>query len=153
MTCYSNWCLLNFNYTRSDYDKLRKDKKFMTYDLCHCNCFREYISTVGAPTDEYRYFLTFTKRPDVSTETLEKTFDKFVKRAPVLEITKLWYTKEHWDSNAHIHCYIESTRSMPRSRYSYYEKQCGKIDKQKAKGTLAQIEDYMTKESEIIKLL
>lgn len=101
----------------------------------------------------YRYFMTWTKRPDVSTDVLLHTFQKFVDRSEVLQIKRLWTAQEHWDTNAHIHAYVEATRSLPRSRYAYYEKITGKIDKRTAKGTLQQIRDYMSKESDLKELI
>lgn len=102
----------------------------------------------------YKYFMTFTKKPDVRKEEVFKNFEKFTARADALKITKLWYTKEHWedDKNPHIHAYIETTKSLPKSRYQFYEK-VGQINKQKAKGNLIQIEDYMSKENPIVKLI
>lgn len=101
----------------------------------------------------YKYFMTWTKRPEVLPKTLESTFMEFASRQEVLQLTKLWYVKEHWDTNAHIHVYIEARRSLPRSRYSYYEKRTGHIDKKKAKGSLDQIKDYLSKENSIVELI
>jgi len=136
-----------------DYNTIRNDPGFMKYDAIHCRCFRDYCFNNPPTKPRYRYFVTITKRPEVPVEQLEHVLQKIYNRSPVLEIKKLWYTKEHWDSNAHIHCYIESTRSCPRNRFTCYEKNCGHIDLKKAKGTLAQVEDYMTKESPIVRML
>ena len=100
------------------------------------------------PTPIYKYFLTWTKKPGVAFERVQKNFQRFLDRLDVLRITLLWYTEEHLDSNAHIHCYFESQRTFPRSRISYYEKD-GKIDKQKARGSRDEIRDYMSKENPI----
>jgi hypothetical protein len=102
----------------------------------------------------YRYFMTFTKKPDIGKDEVFKNLEKFIARSDVLEITKLWYVLEHWqdDSNPHIHCYIEANRTLSHSRYKHYEN-VGKIDRKKAKGTLSQIEDYMSKEGEIVKVI
>lgn len=145
-------CMLDAGF---DYTTIMLDRGFMNYDGIHCDCFREYCAKHKPDMKQhYKYFLTFTKKPDVDKDEVLRNFEKFCSRSSTLEITRLWYTKEHWtdDSNPHIHAYVESTRSMPKSRYKHYEKS-GKIDKQKAKGSLAQIEDYMSKESEIVKLI
>lgn len=109
-------------------------------------------SAFEAPPKQYRYFLTWTKKPDVHFDVVQRNFARFLDRTDTLKISRLWYVEEHLESNAHIHCYIETARTFPRSRVRHYET-AGKIDKQKAKGSLEEIEDYMSKENELKKYL
>lgn len=102
---------------------------------------------------EYSYFITMTKKPDVRKETLIQNLTKLSRRE-ALKILHLQYCLEHWndDANPHIHIYMRTQRYFDKSRCKAYET-AGKIQVVKAKGNIHEINEYMSKENEIIILI
>lgn len=122
-----------------------------------CQCFTAHVEAMEPDARKeflgsgvtYKYFLTFTTAPNVSFDAVRENFQKFCSRA-ALELLRIWYVEEHLDTNPHIHVYVETSKQLSMSRLASYKK-CGAINKQVARGSLVQIEDYMSKENELIK--
>lgn len=95
------------------------------------------------------YFVTFTMDPKFSNKELfkKKMLKKF-DSSEVKKCTRFWYVFEHEDSNIHCHVYL-----CPSVRASWFQFSEGSVNKQKAKGSLHQIETYMSKEGELKKLI
>lgn len=102
-------------------------------------------------------FITLTRNPtkNCSLDDMEDQFEKILSRVKKLQITLLWYSKEHWltDSNPHIHLYINSVKKIYKSQLDNWQKYIGNVDVQPAKGNEFAITDYLSKENEIIKFL
>lgn len=125
-------------------------------DDCVLDCTFDPTSneTVRKPRvvlPRHKFFLTFTKKPDSKPEEVFEQFKRFTKQAKP-KFKKIYYVTEHEETNYHIHVYVECHYSLPKSYMKRFENH-GKIDRQKAKGTLEDVLDYMSKEKEIIILL
>ncbi len=107
--------------------------------------------TLSESVKNYKYFLTFTKKPDAKFADVQMMFHRFTKTT-AKGFQKIWYVEEHLDSNPHLHAYIECKRSLAPAYLNRYAKY-GKIDKQYAKGTHSEIKDYMEKENKISVIL
>ncbi len=122
-----------------------------------CYCFSDHLAAMEPDARReflgsgvtYKYFLTFTTAPKVSFDAVRENFRKFCRR-DALALLRIWYVEEHLDTNPHIHVYVETSKQLSMSRLAGYKK-CGAINKQVARGSLDQIEDYMSKENELIK--
>lgn len=95
----------------------------------------------------YHYFMTWTTNPKTScADTTRKNFNRFLERAETLAIERVDYVEEHVESNFHIHAYVKSHKTIHKKHIQHYERY-GKIDLQKAKGTLEEINAYISKEN------
>lgn len=97
---------------------------------------------------------TFTTDPNhKDLEAQEAYICSILKRKENLNIKKLYYTKEHWDTNPHFHVVIGSTRSIPCDVFKSYKK-FGYIKKSKLESENDQgLQDYLNKENKPICLL
>ena len=103
----------------------------------------KYMKTKGR---KYSYFLTWTTKPDCKFDDVIGKFNYFVNESKFkTSIEKLCYVDEHLDTNPHRHCYIVLNEPLMQRNMKCYEK-FGHINRQRAKGTEAEIMDYMSKD-------
>lgn len=112
------------------------------------SCYNARLRACAETHGNFRYFLTFTTKPGADRDQVWDNVLQLAKRQSTLGIVKMTAVREHWDTNAHVHVYIETTKKLARSRIAYYEKD-GHIDKRTAKGTEADAHYYMSKEGPI----
>jgi len=98
-------------------------------------------------SSDLRYFITFTTKPDVSFSKVQECFQKFLSRHEALGLKFVAYSEEHVTSNAHIHAYVESSKTLKMSHFKNYERY-GRINKQRCKGTKDECIDYISKEND-----
>lgn len=124
-----------------------------------CQCFNKWMDSLnpyyqGLIMRElqhekmYKYFMTWTTKPDSSFEDVVKKFDYFATQSKFSEhIKTLWIADEHLESNPHRHCYIECYKPIMQRNIKSFAKH-GHIDRRKAKGTRREAWDYLQKEND-----
>ncbi len=147
-------------------DQLTLEEKSKYCDLCLSDFRPELMEGVHKWADAcdrasqheeqikklYKYLLTFTKKPDIENEKVLQSVHNLAGRSHTLGIQKLMFTEEHIDSNYHIHVYLETSKPLAKDRLTSYER-FGHIDRQVAKGTLADVECYLGKENDMTILI
>jgi len=115
---------------------------------------KKQISLNAPKVIKYQLF-TFTTDPaKKNTQKQEDYIKSILKRKQNLQITNLWYCKEHEDTNLHYHVGIGSTKSIPPNAFKQYASLYGSVNKSKYETTTADgVTDYTQKESNSTKLL
>ncbi len=129
-----------------------------------CGCYDDFMRSLSEdqrkkllksikPVKTYKYFMTWTTKPECSFEMVLEKFNYFIHESIFAdEITLLWYADEHVDTNVHRHVYIEMHKPLMQRNIKCYAKY-GHIDHRVAKANQQQIHDYLQKENEITKLI
>lgn len=101
---------------------------------------------------------TFTTDPSKKNEKAQEDYILGLqKRKNNLQIKRASYCKEHADTNLHFHVLIIAKKQIPPDAFKHYAKSYGKVYKSKpgqaGNEDIPAIEDYLSKESSMIKIL
>lgn len=121
--------------------------KFPNQDLPECKCWCNNCNEYVEEDHSLRYFITFTTKPSSTFAKVQECFQKFLSRHEALGLKYVAFSEEHITSNAHIHAYVESSKTLKMSHFKNYERY-GKINKQRCKGTKDECIDYISKEND-----
>ena len=93
-----------------------------------------------------KFFITFTKRPDVRFEFFKLKVVDQLKREVFMRGK---YAFEHVSTNAHCHAYVESPYNLCRGTFKSMEKHCGFVDVRRV-GVDNGVDEYISKEGEYV---
>lgn len=110
------------------------------------------------PDKIYKYMITFTldpKKVDINDIQKKDHIENYiVKLLTKPETQKFYYSREHESTNTHWHCVIHRTCALRSDYLTYYKKHYGNVHVSRSKDLSdTHSEQYLSKESEIIKIL
>lgn len=105
---------------------------------------------------EHKYMITFTIDPKKHTNLNELNFQDKVEKYIVKILTplsdRLYYSKEHKDSNVHWHVCVHRKKAFPYEKLAHYKKTYGHVDVSRSR-VIENDENtikYLGKESQIV---
>ncbi len=119
-------------------------------------CFSNWRKEQSTPK-EYRYWITWTKKPNATEDDVMSSINKFVARKQSLGLCSVDYVRELTkNGEVHFHMRVICDKSMKKNRISHYEKH-GYIKYVTVKPPYNKnweiLEEYCEKEGDIITLL